>query len=136
MFSEREKSKQQLNDYLKNTLNVSSIEAKKDDINVIDDISNVIVNRHNENNNNEQSNYSKIKQINRNKNNSIQLKESDVREYAMNMPVKSNLQFFLIKLKNLKNLIFIIKNNLNILIFYLKKKANLKIKLILTITII
>jgi hypothetical protein len=95
LFSEREKSKQLLNDYLKNTLNVSSIEAKKDDINVIDDISNVIINRHHQNNNTEQSNYSKINQNNKNKNNSIQLKESDVREYAMNMPVKSNLYFFL-----------------------------------------
>lgn len=105
MFSEREKSKQLLNEYLKNTLNVSSIEEKKTDVNVIEDINNVIVNRNNNNNNEinnnadqnyNNNNYRKINTINKSKNRSFQLLENDIREYAMDMPVRSknNILFF------------------------------------------
>jgi len=71
-------------------LNVSSIEAKKADVNVIDDIDSIIVNRNQANEKMEaQINYKKINPTNRNKSNSIQLNENDIREYAMDMPVKS-----------------------------------------------
>ena len=80
-------------------MNVSSIEAKKANINVIDDIETIILNRKNQeitNINNPQlkNNNRKINSTDRIKNNSIQLNENDIREYAMNMPVKSNYKFF------------------------------------------
>lgn len=95
LFSEREKSKQLLNEYLKNTLNVSSIEAKKADVIVIDDIDSIIVNRNQENENTQrQVNYKKINPNNQNKANSMQLNQNDIREYAMELPVKSNLALY------------------------------------------
>ena len=58
------------------------------EVNVVEDISNRIINRNEENNNNAQNIYRKNN--NKNKNNNIQLNENDIREYALEMPVKSN----------------------------------------------
>lgn len=128
MFSEREKSKQFLNEYLKNTLNVSSIETKKPDINVIEDIESIIVNRNqesNSNNNYDQSqgknNYRKINPSNKNKNNNMQLNENDIREYAMDMPMKSNFKVFKNQ-KSKKNRFKKIKKNINFFIKILNRK--------------
>jgi hypothetical protein len=79
-----------LNEYLKQTLNISSIDQNRNqDVNIIDDINNRIINKDEQTNNDQQNIYRK-----NNKNNNIaniELNENDIREYAINIPVKSIL---------------------------------------------
>jgi len=73
-------------------LNISSIEQNiNQEVNVVDDINNRIINKSEEKINESQNIYRKNN--NKNKNVSIELNENDIREYALNMPVKSNINF-------------------------------------------